>query len=143
MNTLEVYALNIQPSQIVARIGCPKDDLEALKTERGNFLSFLQKQAERGILYPNQVHAWTVYDSSTIAEVYTEDEMDFFLGNDYEPRDYLGRRLEEVEVEAVEFDDEKSEWIREIKILLLEQAIKLGVREVDMNNLYYSRLHES
>lgn len=142
MNILEVYALNIQPAQIAKRLGCKRDDKEVIEIERGNFLKFLQERAEDGILYPNQLHAWNVYDSSSILDIYTEDDLEYLFGSDYEPRDYLGRQLQTVEVEAVDFDDEKSEWIAEIKALLLEQAIKLGVRDVDMDNLYYTRLHE-
>jgi hypothetical protein len=142
VNALEVYTHNILPRQIVKRIGCRIDDTEAIAKERGNFLRFLVGQSLKGITYPTQLNAWEAYDGQSIPEIYSDEELSFLLGSDFEPRDYVNRELTEIE-EAELIETDIADWVSEIHKILLEQAQKAGVRDLDVDNLYYTRIHEA
>lgn len=58
MTVNEVYAMNIQPSQVVARLGCSLDDVDVIDEERRVFLDWLNVRE----MYPDQVMAWNEYD---------------------------------------------------------------------------------
>jgi hypothetical protein len=118
MNTIEVFALNIQPRQIVTRIKCEKDDLEAVAYERNNFLKYLARLQEKGKTFENQVEAWNYYDSREIPETYEVD--DTFL-DDYDIINLEDRELEEIEREAW-LHMKEPDWLSRLRQILLDMA---------------------
>lgn len=120
MDTFSVYAQNIQPRQIIARIKCQPTDNDAIEYERNNFLKFLNKMSEKGRNYLNQVDAWTDYDNRELPEVYEPD--DDFL-SEYEVEAYEERYLTELDKKSW-LDQKTPDWISRLKQMLIDEALR-------------------
>jgi hypothetical protein len=60
MDILEVYALNIQPNQIMQLIPTRERTVERIELERSHFLYWLREQGNK---FSDQVSAWVDYIS--------------------------------------------------------------------------------
>lgn len=119
MDTLEVFALNIQPTQIAARIGCDLGDKKAIDYERNNFLRYIRKLTDEGLIFYSQLDAWNAYDTREVSVVY-EPEDEFLL--EFEVSTYEERALDELEREAWLHQDEP-DWLSRAKNRLIDQAL--------------------
>lgn len=111
MDICEVFALNIQPSQLKSILSTDKHNLEGFEEARRDFLGWLKEQFSFGIRYNSQCDAWFWYKL------------------------FIDEPLEE------EVEDWEPDWISRQKQILFEQAEKVGVNDVDVDNLYYSKVH--
>jgi hypothetical protein len=61
MDTLEVYALNIQPNQIKKLLVISDQTLENIEKERQHFLQWLRDMYAGGARFLDQLVAWETY----------------------------------------------------------------------------------
>lgn len=95
---LDVYAINIMPSQIAKRIKCLPTDISSIEQERKKFKEFLLEKFSLGKIYFSQLDAWIVYNyQSSMDDLFEEDDS----------------------MIAVE---EQTNWLHEIETILLHKA---------------------
>lgn len=61
MDTIEVYALNIQPSQIEKLLVVSDRKPENIEKERNHFLGWLKDMYANGARFESQLSAWETY----------------------------------------------------------------------------------
>jgi hypothetical protein len=74
MEICEVYALNIQPSQLKAVLSTDKHNSGGFEEERMYFLGWLKEQYSLGLRYNSQVDAWFWYKLAVDVSLLEDDD---------------------------------------------------------------------
>lgn len=76
MSIEEVYALNIQDSQIKKVLSKDKHTSEGIEQERKNFLYWLQNEHKNGFKFSDQLSAWEYYTLPYDFDFWEEEEIE-------------------------------------------------------------------